>query len=80
MAELLNMLGRRPKSNLDLSAREALEQVLAHLEYQRLVYERLPTEERKGHIWEAVRVLKEQLSQDRRPEIKRQAGEPVRGY
>jgi hypothetical protein len=48
---------------LELSRKEALEQVIAHLEYQRFNYEKLPPEQRKGHIWEAVRVLERDLAQ-----------------
>jgi hypothetical protein len=54
-----NLMTKRGQSNLELSAREALEQIVAFLEYQRVNYERLPAEQRRGHIWEAVCRLKE---------------------
>jgi hypothetical protein len=74
-----NLLTQKSKSNLELSSREALEQVVAHLDYQRVNYERLPLAERKGHIWEAVRLLKRELLQEVQPP-KRQVNGPVQGY
>lgn len=68
---------------LGLSYREALEQVVAHLQYQQYEYERLPVEQRKGHVWEAVRVLQSDLMRQRRHELqvsRRQVNGPVQGY
>ena len=49
---------------LEITRKEALQQVIAHLEYQRLNYEKLPPEQRKGHIWQAVLVLQKELAQE----------------
>jgi hypothetical protein len=39
----------------------ALKHVIAHLQYQQEAYERLSAEVRKGHVWEAVAVLKREI-------------------
>jgi hypothetical protein len=67
---------------LGLTRREALELVIAHLQYQEFNYDRLPKEQRKGHIWEAVRVLKGGLAHEQKHEVKPKlvAGGLVQGY
>jgi hypothetical protein len=48
----------------ELTPKQALEQVVAYLQYQQVEYGRLPPQERKGHIWEAVQVLERELSRE----------------